>query len=102
MGIFCDSTFQPRKPRARTLVFGSDSILTRAHLPAFRLAIGICLAPAVRVPQRSRSRSAATRGNFFTRTRSFSTQILFSHREYSPCLLITTVTQSLNWREGLC
>ncbi len=36
-----------RKQRARNLVFGLGSTLTKAHLPAYRLAIAICSVTAV-------------------------------------------------------
>src|SRR5262245_50525900 len=99
MDICCDSTSRQRRPKARNLVFGSDSTLTKEHSPACKSAIAICSDTVARLPQRLRSRNAAIEAKFYIRTRSFLTQILCSPRGCLLSLSITTATQNLNWAD---
>src|SRR5258707_8081558 len=97
MDICCGSTSRQRKPKARNLVFGWDSTLTKGHSPACKSAIAICSATAVRSPQQLRSRNAAIEAKFYIRTHSSSIQILYSLRDCLLSPLITMGTQNLKW-----
>src|SRR5215470_1227496 len=101
MDICCGSTFQRRKPKAKNSVFGAGSTLTKARLPACKSVIAICSATAGRLPQALRSRNAAIEAKFYTRIRSFLTQILYSLRDWLPSLLMTMDIQNSSWADDL-
>ena len=83
MDICCGSTSRQRRPKARNLVFGSDSTPTKGRSPVCKSAIAICSATVARSPQPLRSRNAAIEAKFYMRTRSSLTQILCSRRKHS-------------------